>query len=166
MQKKMIAILVLLSLLVIEPVIASQKVKDPKTKIAFTNRIVLIAGSSTPGEQVITETGILYVKDAISTGYIEADVDSPISGSVWTNLSGSVDLNTMRGSFSGEWTITTDKGIFEGFVAGDVAVTAVSGRFAGKGIGDLEGQEIKGSFEGTVNNYVIDLTLDGKFAYK
>jgi hypothetical protein len=115
---------------------------------------------------VTTETGILYIEDAISVGYIEADADSPISGLVWTNLSGAVDLNTMLGSFDGKWTITTDKGNFEGSLVGVVAVATVSGKFVGYGIGYLAGQKIKGSFEGTVNNYVVDLTLTGKLTSK
>lgn len=108
-----------------------------------------------------TETGILYVKDAISTGYIEADPNSPISGAVWTSLSGSVDLNTMLGSFNGKWTITNERGTFEGSIVGTVAVATVSGKFVGQGTDEFEGQKIKGSFEGTVNNYIVDLILQG-----
>jgi hypothetical protein len=167
MQKKIVLIVVLLTFLIIVPALAAPKAKKPKVeKINFTSNAILLAGSSSIGEQVTTETGILYIEDAISVGYIEADADSPISGLVWTNLSGAVDLNTMLGSFDGKWTITTDKGNFEGSLVGVVAVATVSGKFVGYGIGYLAGQKIKGSFEGTVNNYVVDLTLTGKLTSK
>jgi len=167
MQKKKVLIVALLTFLIIAPVLAAPKVKKSKVeKIDFTNNVVLLAGRASMGEQVTTETGILYIEDAISIGYIEANADSPISGLVWTNLSGAVDLNTMLGSFDGKWTITTDKGNFEGSLVGVLAVATVSGKFVGYGIGDLEGQKIKGSFEGTVNNYVVELILEGKLTSK
>jgi len=169
-QKKTILLVALFALFVlrpIEPVIAAPKPDNPKVeRTAFTNKCVLEAGSFSAGEQLITETGILYVKDAISTGYVEANSDSPISGAVWSRLSGEIDLNTMLGSFNGKWTITTDRGTFEGSVVGVVAVAHVSGRFIGHGTNDLQGQKIKCSFEGTVDNYIVDLTLQGELTSK
>ncbi len=162
MQKKGVLTTILFALLLIGSAIAAPKDKPPRAeKTTFTSRIILGAGVASQGEQMITETGILYVKDAISTGYIEADPDSPISGSIWTVLSGSIDLNTMLGSFNGKWIITNEEGTFEGSVVGIVEVAIVSGKFVGHGTGDFEGQKIRGSFEGTVNNYIVDLTLQG-----
>lgn len=164
MHKKALSIVVVLAvaLLLIGPVIAAPKEKNTKAeKTTFTNRIILAGGGISPGEQTTTGTGILYVKDAISVGYIEPDPNSPISGSVWTSLSGSVDLNTMLGSFNGKWIVTNERGTFEGSVVGTVAVATVSGQFVGHGTGGFEGQKIKGSFEGTVNNYIVDLILHG-----
>lgn len=154
MQKKAISIVLLLALLLIGPVMAAPK------KTTFTNRVIISAGGSSQGEQMIT-AGILYVKNAVSIGYIEADSNSPISGSVWTRLSGSVDLNTMLGSFNGKWSVTNERGTFNGSVVGIITVATVSGKFVGQGIGGFDGQKIQGSFEGTVNNYVVTLILQG-----
>ena len=118
------------------------------------------------GEQMITDTGILYVKDAISEGYIEDNINSPISGIVWANLSGSIDMNTMLGSFNGKWSIINDGGTFEGSVVGIVTVAYVSGRFIGKGTRDFSCQKIKCTFQGTINNYIIDLTITGELSLK
>lgn len=56
---------------------------------------------------------------------------------------------------------TTEKGTLEGSIVGVVAVASVSGKFVGHGTDDLEGQKIKGSFEGTVDNYIVNLTMRG-----
>jgi hypothetical protein len=168
--EKKILLLVLLTLLVLfptEPVIAAQKLDNQKVvRTPFTNQCVLGAGNSYAGEQVISETNILTVQDAISTGYIEANLNSPISGTIWARLSGTLDLNTMLGSFNGKWIITTDSGTFEGSVVGVIDVASVSGRFVGQGTNELQGQKIKGSFEGIVNNYIVALTLRGEVTCK
>ncbi len=162
LHKKGALTTILFTLLLIGSAIAVPKENPPKQeKTPFTSRIILAAGVTSQGEQTITETGILYVIDAISTGYIETDPDSPISGSIWTILSGSLDLSTMLGSFNGKWIITNEWGTFEGSVVGIVEIAAVSGRFVGHGTENFERQKIMGSFEGTVNNYIVDLTLQG-----
>lgn len=163
----LVVFLVLLMALPLEPVIAAPKLDKPKVeRTTFTNKCILVAGNAYAGEQMITETSIFAVKNAISIGYVVANLDSPISGTVWTRLSGTIDLNTMLGSFNGKLRILTDKGFFEGSIVGVISVVKVSGRFVGHGTNALRGQIIMGSFEGTVTNYIVDLTLQGELTSK
>lgn len=164
-QKKTIlfAFLVLLVLLPTESGTAARRPDKPQgEKTAFTNDCVLRAVSPNAGEQALAENNILYVKDGILGGSIVVNEDSPLSGDVWAKLSGSLDTNTLFGSFDGKWTITNENGTFEGSVVGVISIAQISGRFVGHGTQDLQGQKIKGTFEGTVTNYVVDMTLHGE----
>ncbi len=162
MQKRFIPIIVFFALLLTGPAFATRKLEAKKTEqIPFTNRVVIVAGGSSQGQQLLTKGGILHVRDAISTGYIETNSDSPISGSVSTALSGSVNLNKMLGSFMGKWILTNENGTFEGSIIGSVKVAKVSGRFVGFGTGNFQGIKMKGSFQGMVDDYIVDITLQG-----
>ncbi len=72
----------------------------------------------------------------------------------------------MLGSLNGKWTFTTTGGTFEGSVVGFIDVAKVSGKFVGHGTNNLQRQKIMGSFEGTVNNYIVNLTLQGEIISK
>jgi hypothetical protein len=148
-------------------VLAAPKQKKSKVqRTPFMVKWVFDLSNADTGEQVITETGFLRVKDAIITGTVESDSSSPISGAVRAILSGTWDFNTLVGSFNGKWTITTDNGTFEGSVVGNVAVIYISGKIVGHGTNNLEGQKIMGSLGGTVNNYIVALTLQGELTIK
>lgn len=166
MQKKTILLFAFLIVLVLSPIesgITSRKPDKPQgDKTPFTNDCILGVVEPNAGEQVLTENNILYVKDGILAGSIVVNDDSPLAGEVWARLSGSMDTNTLVGSFDGKWTITNENGTFEGSVVGTVSVANIFGRFMGRGTQDLQGQKIKGIFEGTVNNYMVDLTLSGE----
>ncbi|UCH01566.1 MAG: hypothetical protein JSV20_06830 [Candidatus Bathyarchaeota archaeon] len=165
----LVAVLALITLFTISigTVLAAPKLNKPKDQSTpFTIKWVFDLRNADTGEQVITETGILHIKDAILVGTVEADSSSPISGTVWTTLSGKWDWNTLGGSFKGKWTITTDNGAFQGSVVGSVAVIYISGKFVGHGINDLKDQKIQGSIKGTVNDYIVALTLRGKLTDK
>ena len=170
-KKIVIIITTILLLLLVQSVIAVPKNKDPKPDnpnkpdnpqqeiTIFTESATLGAGNIYLGNQEISNNGILYVQDAISTGSIPSG-DSPISGfEIQTSLSGTIDLNTFLGSYTGNWIITSESGSFEGTIVGNVAVATISGKFVSHGTGDFEGQKIKGTFEGSVNNFKIELTL-------
>jgi len=173
MRKKIVIITTttILLLLLVQSAIAVPKNKDPKPDnpnkldntqreiTIFTESATLRAGNIYLGNQEITDNGILYVQDAISTGTIPSG-DSPISGfEIQTSLSGTSDLNTFLGSFNGNWIITSESGSFEGTIVGNVAVATISGKFVSHGTGDFEGQKIKGTFEGSVNNFKIELII-------
>jgi hypothetical protein len=150
-------------------VLANPKLSKPKVQSTpFTIKWVFDLRNADTGEQVITETGSIRIrkKDAILVGTIEADSSSPISETVWTMLSGTWLWNTLGSSFKGKWTITTDNGAFQGSVVGSIAVIYISGKFVGHGIDDLKDQKIMGSIKGTVNNYIVALTLRGKLTDK
>jgi hypothetical protein len=147
----------------ISTVLAAPKLKPPKGKgTPFTIKWVFDFRTADTGDQVITETGILHIKDAILEGTVEADPPSPLSGDVRAILSGTWDWNMLGGSFTGKWVITTDHGTYEGSVVGSVAVIHISGKFVGRGTNALAGQKMTGSFGGTVSDYIVVLTLQGE----
>ncbi|MCW4041155.1 MAG: hypothetical protein NWE83_10440 [Candidatus Bathyarchaeota archaeon] len=148
----------------IATVLAAPKPKQPKGKgTPFTIKWVFDFRTADTGEQVITETGILHINDAILDGTVEADPSSPISGDVRAIMSGTWDWNTLGGSFTGKWIIASANGTYEGSVVGSVAVIHISGRFVGHGTNDARARvKITGSFEGTVSDYIVVLTLEGE----
>lgn len=166
MQKKTVIFFIFLIFLVVSPTksgLTAQRPEKPHgEKTPFTNDCNLGVVAPNVREQVLMENNIVYVNDGIVAGSIVVNDDSPLSGEVWARLSGSMDTNTLLGSFDGKWTIINENGTFEGSIVGTVSVASISGRFVGRGTHDLEGQKIKGTFEGTVNNYMADLTLNGE----
>ena len=170
-QKRKILLVIFLALIALftisfGTVLAAPKPNKSKVqRTPFVIEWIFDLRNAYTGEQVITETDILRVKDAIITGTVEAK-SSPISGAFSTLLSGTWDLNTLTGVFNGKWTITMDNGTFEGSIVGNVAVIYISGKIVGQGTDDLKGQKIRGSLEGTVNNYIVALTLQGEITYK
>jgi hypothetical protein len=177
MSKKALIIMALLLLLLVESAVAIPKTKEPKPKppkipnnpkietIILTDSATLTAGNIYFGNQII-DNEILYVQDAISTGIINSG-DSPISGfEIQTSLSGTLDLNTYRGSYDGQWIITSQSGTFEGTITGKVAVATISGKLVGQGTGYFEGQKIKGTFEGSVSNFQVEITIQATITSK
>lgn len=171
MRKKIIILTIILILLFIESAVAVPKNKEPKPKIpkapkspkidstTFIEKANLDAGNVYLGNQEIIDSGILYIQNAISTGTVNSG-DSPISGfKIETTLSGTLDLNTFKGNYQGDWILSGESGGFVGSINGKVEVTKISGRFSGEGTGDLADQKIKGTFEGQVNNYKIEITF-------
>lgn len=164
-SKTALIIIALFLPILVESAIAIPKTREPKIEITFTESATLGLGNVDLGHQT-NDTGILYVQDAISTGYVNSG-DLPISGfEIQTILSGTLDLTTYLGSYNGQWIISNQSGTFEGPINGNVAVTAISGKFVGHGTGDFEGQKIKGTFEGSVNNYLIEITIQATITSK
>ncbi len=167
MQQRLILLAISFALLLLGPAFASPKLENGrKERTYFTNRVVVTTKGSSQGEQSTAPGGILHIKNAVSTGYVETNPDSPISGSILTLLSGSANLNTMQGLFSGRFELINEMGTFDGFIVGSVSVANVYGRIIGFGTGNFEGCMIKGSFEGIAENYVVDLTLYGILIFK
>lgn len=165
MTKKAVLLAALLLLILVPSAMATPKPKEPKpnnpkkTTFAYTESATLTAGNMYLGSQELSDSGILYIQDAISTGTINSGT-SPISGStIQTTLSGTLDLNTYLGSYHGKWTITSQNGAFEGTINGKVAVATVYGHFVGHGTGEFEDQKISGTFEGSVNNFQVEITI-------
>lgn len=170
LRKKLIIVTILLLFILIPTVIAIPKTKDPKPPkipnnpkketISFQDSATIGAGNVYLGNQEISDTGILYVKNGISIGNINSG-NSPISGyEIQTSLSGTYDLNSYEGNYHGQWIITGDNGAFEGTVNGKVSAASVSGKFIGNGIGEFENQRIKGTFEGSVNNFLVEISIE------
>jgi len=159
-MKKFALPAVVLILFVISPIMAV-----PKTKSPLTARASLVAGNVFMGTQWITEDGTLHVKEAISVGTVTSISGADISGTLWTSLSGSGDLNTGVGSFHGRWAIITIDGSFEGNVVGVIIATSsttsqISGTFSGYGTGGYAKQKIKCSFEGEAIMSVLQVEVD------
>lgn len=157
MKKVLILFLAFLTLLAASPVMAI-----PKTKSSFESHVTLVAGNVSMGQQQITQDGMMYVYGAISTGSISGSV---ISGSLWTDLSGSGNLTAGQGFFQGKYKISSSTGDFEGNVRGVITVTnpdaaSVSGSFVGFGTGGYAQQKIKGTFEGNVAFGFLQVQLD------
>lgn len=154
-----ILVVVLLLLVVLTPVRAA-----PKTKTRFAAKASLVAGNISMGTQSITQQGILHVKGAISEGTVTSISGPDISGTLWTILDGSGNLNTGDGSFHGKWTITTVNGTLEGSTVGDVVLTNstfgwISGSFSGQGTINHTEQKLKASFEGQVTMGILQVEL-------
>jgi len=167
--KKTLLIIIILLFIFTESVIAIPKIKDPKPPkipkspkieiITFNQTASLGAGNIFLGNQEITETGVLQIQDAVSQGKINGG-DTPISGfDIVTSLSGTLDLKTYFGSYTGLWTITGKGGTFEGEINGKVSVATIYGKFTGYGTSDYDGEKIKGTFEGSIDNYQIEITI-------
>jgi hypothetical protein len=170
LTKKITIITTLLLFILIPAVIAVPKTKDPKPPkipnnpkketISFQDSATIGAGNIYLGNQEISDSGILYVKNGISIGKIN-NGNSPISGyEIQTSLSGTYDLNSYQGNYHGQWIITGENGAFEGTVNGKVSTASISGKFIGNGIGDFENQKIKGTFKGSVNNFQVEITIE------
>ena len=160
MHKIPVLVAVLLLVVIGTPVQAA-----PKTKTPFSARVSLVAGNISMGAQSLTAQGILQVKEALSEGTVMSISGPDISGTLWTALDGTGNLNTGKGSFHGKWTITTVNGTLEGSTAGDVTlVNSTSGRvfgtLTGHGIIDDTEQKIKASFEGQVTMGILQVELD------
>jgi len=168
-RKRTILLAIFLVLIVIfsaEPVIAVPKPNNQKMeRTVFTNRCVVPVRSIYKEGQV-TENNIYNVQNVISTGYVEDAKDPSLSGALWTSVSGTVDLNTMVGSFNGKWKFTSPRGIFEGSFVAFITVDKISGRFVGRGTNDIREQKIMGSFEGTLGNYIANVALHGELTSK
>jgi hypothetical protein len=176
MTKKVIMIMTILLMLLVPSVIAVPKIKETKTPkipnspkkeiISFTESATLGAGNIYLGNQQISDTGILYIQNAISIGKINTG-DSPISGfEIQTSLSGTLNLNTYLGDYHGQWISTGESGAYEGTINGKVSVSSISGKFIGIGIGEFENQKIKGTFEGLVNNFQVEITIKATITSK
>ena len=178
MRKKTIIFALILLLLLTESAVAVPKNKEPKPKvpkvprspkietISFVEKANLGAGNVYLGNQEIVESGILYIQDAVSTGIVNIGA-SPISGfNIEATLSGTLDLNTFKGNYEGDWILIGTSGSFEGTINGNVEVASISGKFNGQGTNAFEGQKLKGTFIGQVNNYKIEITITATITSK